>query len=178
MEVGATLQKVSARQWMAEIEETCALLGGILAVINPAQYTAGLSCIREIGNRQNEIAKAEHLQELLEVWTSPYNVFSVMNNRNSPLHRDNGGAYSTMDLLTSVGEYRNGRFMVPGVGVEMSNRSGTVIALAGRVVRHGGKCDGERLCIAQYTRQNVYNKLGIAEPGWTSIQNIINGTFV
>ena len=50
MEVGATLQKVSARQWMAKIEETCALLGGILAVINPAQYTAGLSgCIREIG---------------------------------------------------------------------------------------------------------------------------------
>lgn len=178
MEVGSALRKPAGRQWIADIEDTAALLGGIMAVINPGQYNAGVACIEAIANSRDNIEKAEFLGELLQVWSSPFNVISVMNNRDSPLHRDNGGGYSTMDLLLSVGEYRNCRFSVPGVGAELWNRTGTVIALAGRVVRHGASADGERLCVAHYTRETVCQAFQIPEPNFTSINNIRSGTFV
>lgn len=178
MEVGAALKKAEGRQWVAEIEETTALLGGIMSIINPSQYQAGIACIEAIAICQRYINKAEYLRELLAVWGAPFNVISVMNNRDSPLHRDTGGGYSTMDMMFSVGPYAECRFLVPGVGAELWYRSGTVIALAGRVVRHGAKADGDRLCVAFYSRQNVWTAFNIPEPQWTSIVNISNCTFV
>ena len=174
MEVGASLRKPAAQAWIAEIEETMALLGGILAVINPAQYRAGIACIEAIAENHSQIAKSETLKDLLSDWSSPFNVISVMNNRDSPLHRDNGGGYSTMDMLISVGEYSNCLFSVPGLGAEFWNRSGSVVALAGRVVRHGASADGERLCIAQYSRETVFEELDIPEPDWISVDNLIH----
>ena len=174
MEVGASLRKPPAQVWIAEIQETMALLGGIQAVINPAQYRAGIACIESITNNPSQIAKSENLKELLVQWSSPFNVISVMNNRDSPLHRDNGGGYSMMDVLTSVGEYINCRFSVPGLAVEFWNRLGLVITLSRRVVRHRASAEGERLCIAQYSRETIFEELQIPEPDWTSIDNLIH----
>lgn len=75
-------------------------MGAILSIINPGQFTVGISCIETIGRTADDIGKSSDLHELLEVWASPYNVMSVMNNRDSPIHCNNGGAYTSMDLLT------------------------------------------------------------------------------
>ena len=177
MEVGAALKKAEGRDWVAEIEETAAFLGGIMSIINPDQYRAGIACIESIATCRQHILKAEYLGELLEVWAAPFNVISVMNNRDSPLHRDTGGGYSTMDVMFSVGPYTDCRFSVPGVGAELWYRSGTVIALAGRVVRHGAKADGDRLCVAFYSRESVWEAFQIPEPTWTYINDIRSCTF-
>src|SRR3977135_2024079 len=164
MEVAAVLRNPLAREWVQQTEETCSFLGGILSIINPAQYNAGIAYIEAIGRTPERVAKRDHLEHLLNGWTSPYAACSLMNNRDSPLHRDNGGGYSSMDLLTSVGEYTDGRFFLPGLGVELWYASGSVVGIAGRVLRHGAKSNGERLCIAQYLRENVLDALDICEP--------------
>lgn len=174
MEVGAALRKPAAQAWIVATEDTMALLGGIQAIINPEQYSAGIACIEAVANRQQDIAKAENLPELLETWSAPFNVISVMNNRDTPLHRDNGGGYSTMDLLILVGDFKSCRFSAPGLGVEFWNRSGSVIALAGRVVQHGAKAEGERLCVAMYSRETVFTAFNIPEPQWTSVEDLIS----
>jgi hypothetical protein len=178
MEVGAATKLPAAREWIREMEDTMAFLGGIMSIINPSQYEAGIKCIEAIITCREYINKAEHLAELLDVWGAPFNVISIMNNRDSPLHRDTGGGYSTMDIMFSVGPYTDCRLSVPGVGTDFWYRSGTVIALAGRVVRHGARANGERLCVALYSRETVFQAFEIPEPNWTSITNLRTCTFV
>jgi len=172
MEVAAKFRTAAARDWVQQMEETCALLGGIVSIINPAQFESGIACIEAIRSHPAKVAKREYLEELLETWTSPYVAFSIMNNRDTPLHRDNKGGYRSMDLLTSVGNYINGRFSMPGLGIEFWYRPGSVIGIAGRVVRHGATAEGERLCIAQYMRENVLKAVNVSEPDWSRIPEL------
>lgn len=97
-----------------------------------------------------------------------------MSNRDSPLHRDTGAAYTCMDLLVSVGQYTNGEFQVPGLGLNLWYRPGTVIGLLGRIVRHGAKANGGRLCFAQYLRETVLDAMDINYPDWVNIQDLWN----
>ena len=171
MEVGAALRKAELRAWVSEMGESTAVLGGILRVMHPATFASGLKCIEGI-KHSKKVVKREHLDEVLEVWTSPYTTFSLINNRDTPLHRDNGGSHTVMDMLVSVGPYESGEFVVPGLGLTFHYSSGTVIGLLGRIVRHGAEATGQRLCFAQYLRENVLEALGISDPEWVNIKDI------
>jgi hypothetical protein len=158
------------------MEDTAALLGAVLAVMNPSMFEAGMNCMTRIANNPEKISKREHLAELLEVWTSPLTASSLMNNRNSPLHRDTGGGNAYMDLLVSVGDYVNGRFNVPGLVGDLWYCPGTVIGLCGRVVRHGASAVGERFCYAQYLRETVLRFWGVPDPDWVNIYDIVTAS--
>jgi hypothetical protein len=173
MEVAAELRKTAAPAWVAEISPTASFLGGLLRVMNPAVYETGTACIKEIA-KGDQVAKKENLDHLVELWTSPYPTVSLMSSRDSPVHRDKGGDYSSMDMLASVGPYTNGIFNVPGIGIKFSYNSGTVIGLLGRIIQHGAECSGERLCWAQYLRENVLDSLCIPPPKWVYIQDLCN----
>ena len=155
------------------MDEHSAFLGAVMAVINPEQFNAGVAMIDTIHNHPQKVEKRQHLAELLRIWTSPLFAVSLMNNRDSPLHRDTGGGYSCMDLLTTVGNYTDGRFQVPSLGYEFWYDSGTVMALAGRIVRHGATSVGDRLCVSYYVRENVLRELSIPEPDWIRLQDLI-----
>jgi hypothetical protein len=154
------------------MEDTNLLLGAVLGVIHPPTFTTGSNCILGI-EQSPEIAKRENLDELLEVWTSPCVAGSIINNRNTPLHRDNGASYGSMDLLASVGTFYDGRFSVPSLGYEFLFSSGTVFGLLGRIVPHAVEVTGERLCYAMYLRENILSTLGVEEPGWINIENLM-----
>jgi hypothetical protein len=161
MEVSAELRKPEseAHHWMKAMEDTTTFLGAILSVINPAVYETGSRFIQEIERHPYRVAKREKLGSLLASWTSPYTSASLMSNRDSPLHRDSSGEYSTMDLLLLVGHYSNGRFHVPGLGCDFMYTLGTVIRVVGRVLMHGATASGERVCYAQWNKRNVLASL-------------------
>jgi len=94
-------------------------------------------------------------------WTSPYTGFSLINNRDTPFHRDNGAGYSTMDTLLTVGKHQKGWLYLPGLGYRLFYIGFTT---AGRVVRHGASADGEQLCCSWYLRSNVLEALNVDEP--------------
>jgi hypothetical protein len=42
-----------------------------------------------------------------------------------------------------------------------------MVALLGKLIRHETtEAEGNRICIAQYMRDNVHERLGIKSPGW------------
>jgi len=172
MEVGAELRRASGLAWVQSMERTSAFLGAVLAVAHPSTFQTGMSCVKSIGEG-NKIAKAENIKDLLAVWSSPMTTVSLMSNRDSLLHRDVGASHSCMDLLVSVGTYTSGEFHVPGLGLQLWYRPGTVIGLLGRVVRHGAVAFGGRLCFAQYLRESVLDELQIPYPDWVYIQDLL-----
>jgi len=174
LEVSAELKKVPLLQWTAEVEETAALLGAALSIINPEVYRAGISCIRKFAENPAKINKNETLGEVLRIWASPYTACSLINNRDTPHHRDNGAGYSAMDLLVTVGDYHNGTLDLPGLGYRFLYSSGTVVGIAGRVVRHGVQAKGDRLCWANYLRESVLEAMEIPEPSWVFLRDILS----
>jgi hypothetical protein len=78
-----------------------------------------------------------------------------------------------MDMLVSVGNYKEGKFQAPGLGMEFSYSSGTVITVAGRVIRHGATTDAERLCMSLYQKENIFLALDVSEPDWVHIDDLI-----
>jgi len=166
MEVSKEMRRKEAQEWTKEMSDISALIGGLTALINPEVYRAGMECLDAITLNPELIAKNVDLCDILAFWTSPYLAVSLISNRNTPLHRDNGGGYPTMDLLITVGKYRRGWFNVPSLGYNLRYNSGTVIGICGRVVRHGAIAEGERLVWAHYLKANVLQELGIKEPYW------------
>ena len=155
-----------------DIDVSAALLGALTSILNPSIYKTGKASILKMAENPSLVAKSQGLADLLRHWTSPFLAMSLMSNRNTPLHRDNGGAYASMDLLVSVGNYQNGWLQVPGVGFNLNYYSGTVVCLAGRVVRHGATVEGERVCWAQYNREDVAGLFGESEFDWVFLNNV------
>ena len=171
MEVGARLRESAGQAWVEEMAETTAFLGGVLAVIHPSTYETGMKCVEAIRNGDN-VAKKEGMEDVMRTWSSPLTTVFLMSNRDTPLHRDTGATYTCMDLVVSVGSYKSGEFQVPGLGLDLWYRPGTVIGLLGRIVRHRAVAFGGRLCFAQYLRETVLESLGIAEPEWINIRDL------
>jgi hypothetical protein len=97
MEVGAKLRNPAGRKWIAAMEETNELLGAVIRLIHPTTFATGVACIKAI-SKSDQICKRENLDELISRWTSPCIAASVMNNWNTPLHRDNSATYGSMDF--------------------------------------------------------------------------------
>lgn len=151
------------------MEETSAVLGGILSIIHPGLFEAGMQCMEILQENPDFVAKNERLAEIMEIWSSPFTGLSVMNNRQTPLHRDNGGGHKWLDMLASVGPYIAGRLHLPGLGYELRYESGTVVGVTGRMVLHGAHANGQRACFAYYFRENVVKALGVSSPKWAKI---------
>jgi hypothetical protein len=174
MEVSKEMRNGAAQSWVKEMSGTSALLGGLTAVINPAVFRAGIQCIESIQRDPGKIAKNEGLLEILTYWSSPYTVVSLISNRNTPCHRDNGAGYACMDLLLSIGNYTNAYFNLPGLGFNLFYNSGTMVGICGRVVDHGASGEGERLVWAQYLKENILRELDVEEPDWVQIADLVN----
>jgi hypothetical protein len=172
MEVSAELRRPEGPAWIAAMEETNTLLGAVLGLIHPPTFKAGVHCVESIAHSP-DVSKRENLDELVELWTSPCIGGSIINNRNTPLHRDNGASFGSMDILASVGNFHDGKFMVPTLGYRFLFASGAAFGLLGRIVPHAAEATGQRLCFAQYLRENVFSTLGVEEPGWIDLRNVI-----
>ncbi|THH15727.1 hypothetical protein EW146_g4796 [Bondarzewia mesenterica] len=135
-------------------------LNGILRIIHPEQYFAGIECIEKLGDITD-------IGELVRRWPSVFNGVSVIAQRLTPPHRDGNSRAEWYDLLATIGPYQNGTFELPGIGVSFQYNSGTVIALCGQVLTHSvPNVDGERVCFAWFMRDNVHERLGIRARGW------------
>ena len=128
-----------------------------------------MTCMQLICENPDFVAKNEGLEMIMEIWSAPFTGLSVMNNRQTPTHRDNGGGHKWIDVLASVGPYVAGRLDLPGLGYQLMYESGTVVGLTGRVVLHSAHANGQRACFAYYFRENVMDALGIPSPAWAKI---------
>lgn len=109
----------------------------------------------------------DNVTQALKFWTSPFSGISVISNRETPVHRDVNGRHPWYDILATFGQYSKGHLELPGLGYRLQYNPGTVVALAGKVVRHGvPRVQGNRVCMAYYMRNKVHEWLGVRSASW------------
>jgi hypothetical protein len=134
------------------------LLNAIVAMASPKLFDAGVQAITAV--------KDMELHQNAEVWTSIYTGLSIIVNRQTPRHRDVGGALCHPDLLLSAGDHSGSKFLIPDISLTLEYNPGTVVILAGRVLSHAvpGPWEGNRICIAQYMKDKVHNHFHVGRP--------------
>jgi hypothetical protein len=153
-------------RWLVKSKEAFLLVGGILSIIQPELYKLGIQALERLLNNPTVCKEPAELVKILQLWYSPFSAVSVISNRSTPLHRDIGGRPQWLDLLIAVGEYKHGRFELPGIGLTLKYDPGTAVAFSGKIFRHGAHCVGDRACIAFYMRDNVLDRLGLPVGKW------------
>ena len=154
--------------WVARHTEFFTLVGGLLSVIDPTQYTAGMTSLQWLADNSSLVGKGSHLPAILEVWNIPLSVVTIINNRETPTHRDAGGTNEMFDILMALGTYRLGTLQVPGLGIELHYCPGVMVALTSKVLLHGAHFEGDRSCIVFHSKANVLEYVG-ARVEWVNI---------
>jgi hypothetical protein len=172
--VSAGIRSAAAAAFLGATAETLAIVGAILSVIQPDLYDVGMEGLRRLYRNPSAVETPEILADVLELWTVPFSGLSVISNRSTPLHRDCNGRKEWMDLLVALGQYKDGLFFVPGLGLELLYNPGTVVGITGKVLQHGAECNGERACLAFYMRDRVHERLGLRAPRWFNVEGIIS----
>jgi len=143
------------------------LVNAILRVVHPELYFMARGAMEKLHE------EAE-LTELLEIWASVFNGCQILSNRETPLHRDNNSCWEWYDLLCSIGPYADASFELPGVGLRFPYDTGVIVAICGRILRHGvSVANGDRICIAYYMRENVQRRLSSQLATWNHRLNYV-----
>lgn len=156
-------------QWTIEMQESSALIGSILGVAHPQLYQQGVTALSRLSREPAKfVDNEEQLMRALSIWTSPFNALSVITNRNTPAHRDTKGRNEWLDFVTALGEDNSvGIMTFPGLGLSVDYNPGTIVAIAGKIIRHAANFEGgERACIAYYMRNKVQERLGLPAGTW------------
>lgn len=152
---------IPSSEFLLRMKESLAVLGAILAVIQPALFLSGIEVLGYLADGGIETLPTD--REVLKVvanhWASPFSALSVINNRQTDIHRDLHSPKSCYDLLYTGGAYSNGRFDVPALGLRARYEPGTVVGLLARIFPHGAaSVKGTRFCLVQYFKQDMLRK--------------------
>ena len=132
------------------MDETHALLGGLLRIMQPAMYHAGINVMRTLRT-------LEDLRTPIDAWGSPFTSISIISNRETPLHRDSKSRRAWMDMLVSLGDFVSTCMELRTVGVDVTLTPGTMVGMSSMLIRHGvSRCAWNRVCVAWYMRNSVH----------------------
>ena len=74
-----------------------------------------------------------------------------------------------MDILTSIGDFRNTYFFLESLGFGMELTPGSVVALCSMTLLHEvNRGEGDRVCLAWYMRGKVHASLDASPGRWTN----------
>lgn len=152
--------KESGLAFLAETEETNALISGILSVIHQDQWALGmfLTC---------DLSSEPRLSDALCLWQSPFTALQVVNNRASPPHKDPGSAYTAMDVCAMAGDFEEGTLHFCDLKLTLPQNPGTVVAFLGRALTHEvGGWMGDRVLWVWFQRDGVAKAFDEPQPQW------------
>jgi len=159
----------NALKWLEANSQVHTLIGGILMVLQPELFRIGCNALEELAANPYHVGNVQHLPAALRDWNLPFNGIAIISNRLTPLHRDTYGRKEWLDILVALGEYTHGRLEIPAFNIAFQYDPGCLAA--GRLLRHGATCEGERACIAYYMRNNVMERLGQEVVSWNNIND-------
>ena len=154
---------------MAELEETGALLDGILAVTHPELYDAGRKLMHRLYCEMGAASR-----ELVDAWPSVYHAVHIIVNRATVYHRDTNGLPGWYDMLVSVGDYgEEGVLSLKSLGASIPYDSGTVVLICSRIISHGAPVvPPDRICYAWLMKEDVLAHYDAGEPGWSTLSGV------
>jgi hypothetical protein len=142
-------------------------LNAVAVLVCPDLHSIATSAIQKLKRGNHVNTPHEHVQ----LWPSIFSGIEVISNRVTPLHRDAKSAPPVYDFLVSAGTHTNAWLDVPDVKARLLYKPCTVIAVCGKVLRHGVESweGGERLCFAHFIRDAVHERLQIPRPEWVTM---------
>lgn len=173
LEISASMKNeptdTHCRKWLEAMKESSALIGAILSIIHPDLYKAGIETLLKLREKEEEMKEYEMFMDLLWMWQSPFSGVSVISGRQSPIHRDVQAMHPWFDVLCTFGVYDDGVMELPSLGVRLEYNTGTMVALAGRVIPHGvARSAGKRVSLAYFMRQTVHERAGVEAGQWAT----------
>ena len=145
------LREPTGRWFLKEANDSLALLGSVLWLLHPKCARVGCEVMEKIRNRTLIEESLVELGESAEWWPTPFTTLALIANKESAPHRDNNGIDQFYDILTTIGNYNDGRLRVPGIGIHFMYNPGTVVAICGKALQHAvAPVNGDRVCLAQY----------------------------
>ena len=158
---------------MKALDETGAILDGILSILHPKLFMAASEVLAKCRSDPGDFGTT------LRLWPTCFNVLQVIVNRESPFHRDTSARAGWLDLLISLGTYGvSGAIMaLRNLGVSVAYKAGSIVLITSRVVMHGvPPVPADRICYAWFMKDVVHHRMGVPDPGWTTIQDILGST--
>ncbi|KAG2005827.1 hypothetical protein CC2G_002195 [Coprinopsis cinerea AmutBmut pab1-1] len=111
-------------KFLEDMQESFAILGGILAVTHPWLFDAGLAILSQMEHGKLDISKPENLFDVLSFWSSPFTTFEVIVNRETVFQRILTSPTWAYDLVLTGGSLALGRFESPILGYRFINCPG------------------------------------------------------
>jgi hypothetical protein len=168
MHVSKQLKTPTGKAFVAESTPYAMLLSALLSVTHPKLYDASMAAMTELG-------KLEEHKEAVSEWPSVLSGYQVISNRTTEDHRDFKSRAEWYDILATVGPYQKGVMKLRNLGAELKYETGSVVLIGGLLVRHEvEKFEGERICFANFIRADVHERLGVANPGWSTVKGILD----
>jgi hypothetical protein len=166
MVTSADLKLSHGQLFMRKLEQPSMLLSALLSVIHPNLYSTAKDAMQKLHEDPRLGAAAAE-------WPSVFSGLQVISNRLTPHHRDFKSRCSWYDILCSVGPYTDASLSLSNLGVKLEYKSGSVVAIGGRIVQHGVEAySGERVCFAYFMRANVHERLRVPNASWSTMQGI------
>lgn len=158
------MRTTEGAQFIQSIQDGEAVMNCISVLISPELHRIGTQATNML--KHGQWLKNKHPN--INLWTSIYSGIEVIVNRVTPVHRDSEAAPSMYDLLVSAGTHQQAWMDLPDVKARLTYEPCTVVAISGKVLRHGvdSWVGGERICIAHFIRDNVHNRLKLPRPDW------------
>ncbi|KAG1778621.1 hypothetical protein EV702DRAFT_967595 [Suillus placidus] len=139
LEVSASLKGPSSENILKGIARPAAIASAALRVMHPEQYFAGLRTFSNLGHKAVS-KELPQMPETLEYWASVFNTLSIISNRETPNHQDHLSVAECFDVLTTVGNYSNGRMTMQSLQLEFKYNSGEVWELSHSLEKCHERC--------------------------------------
>ena len=165
------LENLTTLGWLQEMSQSIALMGALLSIVHPELYEIGQGVLKKLGDSPDIVKDGEEVLEVLWLWTTPFLGYGLISNCITPLHRDNNSQGPWYDCLTTIRNYEKGAWLIlKNIGLELDYPSGTMVFLLGKIIQHGtSDINGDQVCIAQYMRDRVHERMGMRSPEWTTV---------
>jgi hypothetical protein len=156
-----SLELKKAGSWLNVMKETGMDVDTIFGLVHPQLFQVGTQAVEELKKRFSH-------EPNVKKWPCQTTGIGVIVNRKTPFHRDKGGNPSMYDILVAAGTYKSCLMELPDIDGFLEYNPGTVIALCGKVLRHGVRNweGGERICYPFYCRDNVHHRLDLQRTDW------------
>jgi hypothetical protein len=157
-----TLQGKNAKNWLNDMQEVGEDVDLIFSFVHGPLFDVAKEAVERM---KKQFSKDE---PNVKKWPCQSTGIGVIVNRKTPFHRDKGGNSAMYDFLVAAGTYKSCFLELPDVDGFLEYNPGTVVAICGKVLKHGVTHweGGERICYPFYCRDNVFHRLQLHRTDW------------
>ncbi|KAI0340547.1 hypothetical protein BDW22DRAFT_1430694 [Trametopsis cervina] len=113
----------------------------------------------------------QKFEDAFQNWEWPGHGLALIANRQTPFHRDRKTSVGMYDMIATCGQYADGDFAIDELGIRLRYKPGTLINIAGGMLRHAAETgEGERVAAVCFMREELMLATGIEIPFLTSMQ--------